>query len=76
MIDRQTDRALSSERVPNISSFKAAAAVFSRHNIYQWEEKGVQVKTSSVGHTQDVVATMMPGSLIPATICFHTIPTL
>lgn len=35
MIDRPIDRALSSERVSNISSFKAAAAVFSRHNIYQ-----------------------------------------
>lgn len=76
MTDRQTDRTPGSERVPNIRPLKAAAAVFSRHNIYQWEEKRDQVRTSSLGHTQDVVATAMPGSLIPTTICFHTILTL
>lgn len=49
---------LSSESL-NISSPKAAAAVLSRHNIYQWRENGgSEFKTSSAVHTQDVPATI------------------
>lgn len=63
MIERPTDGVPGLVSL-NISSLKAAAAVFSRLNIYQWGDNSVQSETSSFELTQDVSATIVPGSLI------------
>lgn len=74
MTGSSIDRVLSSERASNIRFVKkAAAAAFSRQNIYHWKEKRVELKTPSEMHTQDALASEAPCSLIPTTIRFRKI---